>query len=64
MLFLAWGVAKRRRKLYYLALAVLAANIVLTATDEFGLFDLIVPIIALVMVVLMVGSRSRFMPTR
>lgn len=64
MLFLAWGIAQRRRKLYFLALAVLAANIVLTVTDEFGLLDLIVLILALIIVVLMVGARPQFMPAQ
>ncbi|MGB3716967.1 MAG: hypothetical protein WA996_21305 [Candidatus Promineifilaceae bacterium] len=64
MFFLAWSVAKKRRRFYYLALAVLAANIVLTVTDEFDLFDLIVLTLALVIVVLKVGARSQFMPAR
>jgi hypothetical protein len=64
MLFLAWGVAKRRRAFYYLALAILAVNIVLTVTDEFGSVDLMVLILALVISVLMVRARSEFLPAQ
>jgi uncharacterized membrane protein YjdF len=63
MLFLAIVTARRRRGFYYLTLAVLAVNLLLTVTDEFGLLDLIVLILALAIVLLMVGARSQFMPS-
>ena len=51
----------RRRLLFYLfALAVLAVNVVLTFTDQFGAFDLITLVIDLVLLGILIVARKQF----
>jgi hypothetical protein len=54
-------IARPTRLGYYFALAVLAVNILLTFTDEFGAFDLITLLIDLILIALLVvlGRRMR-----
>lgn len=54
MLVCGLGIGTRRSLFYILALAVLAVNILLTLTDQFGLLDLITLVIDLVIFVLIV----------
>jgi hypothetical protein len=58
---MAWvgaGLGKRR-SFYYLGLAVMAVNIILTVTDQVGVSDLITLVIDLAIVVLLIATRSR-----
>ena len=55
-------VQRPRRRYLFFALAVLLANIILTITDEFGLFDLITLVIDLAILVLLILSRSYYNP--
>jgi hypothetical protein len=48
------------RRLYVLALCFLAVNILLTVTDQFGLWDGITLVIDAVLVALLLHMRSRF----
>lgn len=64
MLLSGWGLAKQKGSFFYLAVAVLAVNIVLTITDEFGPFDLIVLLIDLALLVLLIETRARYLPAR
>jgi hypothetical protein len=41
MLLAGIGIGKPRRLFYLFAMAVLAVNIILTFTDQFGIFDLL-----------------------
>ena len=63
LLFLGWGIGKQSNLFFYLGILVLAANILLTVTDEFGAFDLITLIIDLVLLVLLIVTRSRYLST-
>ena len=56
--------AAKREGFFYLAVAVLAANIVLSVTDEFGLFDLIVLLIDLVLLALLIATKTRYLAAR
>lgn len=60
MLVAGIGVRRRRRLFYFFALAVLAVNIVLTVTDEFGLLDLATLLIDLVLLGLLIVTRSEY----
>jgi lysylphosphatidylglycerol synthetase-like protein (DUF2156 family) len=60
MLICGVGLGTRRRVFYWLALAVLIVNVVLTFTDQFGAFDLITLVIDLVIVGLLVAARGWF----
>lgn len=62
-LFLGWGIGRQSKLFFYLGILVLAANIFLTFTDEFGLYDLLTLIIDLVLLVLLIVTRSRYLAT-
>jgi len=59
-LWISWGIGKRRRRFFYLAVAFLAVNIILTVTDEFGIFDLITLLIDAALLGLLIGTRSTY----
>ncbi len=60
MLVCGIGLGTRRRLFYFLALVVLAANLVLTFTDQVGLFDWITAAIDLVLLALLVATRKLY----
>ena len=60
MLLCGMGLGTRWRLFYFLALAVLAANLVLTFTDQVGLFDWITAAIDLVLLALLVATRRLY----
>lgn len=60
-LFLGWGIGRQNKIFFYLGILVLVVNILLTVTDEFGAFDLITLIIDLVLLVLLIITRSRYL---
>jgi hypothetical protein len=57
------GIGRRTRIFYFLALAVIAINILLTLTDQVGLFDYLTLLVDLVILVLLVASRQAFTPS-
>jgi hypothetical protein len=61
LLLLSWGIGRQKKLFFYLGIIVLAANIFLTVTDEFGIFDLITLIIDLVLLILLFVTRSRYL---
>ena len=63
LLFVGWGIGRQNKIFFYLGILVLTANILLTITDEFGAFDLITLIIDLVLLVLLIVTRSRYLTT-
>lgn len=54
------GILSRRKIFYLLALTVIIVNIILTFTDQFGLFDFITLVINAVILVILVASWGRF----
>jgi hypothetical protein len=62
MLVCAGGIGKRRKGFYLLAIAVLAVNIVLSITDEFGFFDFLVLALDALLLGLLVVRRQSFLP--
>ena len=50
-----------RRFYFYLALLVLVGNILLTITDDFGIFDLVTLIIAISLLILLLVTRSKYL---
>lgn len=61
LIWIGWGIGKGRRVYYYFGLLALAGNIFLTLTDEFGLFDLFVLVIAIGLFLLLLSSRSNYL---
>jgi len=64
MLVAGAGIGTRRRPFYYFGAVVLVVNIVLTVTDEFGLFDFITLVIDLMLLGLLIVTRSHYLTGR
>jgi hypothetical protein len=62
--WLAWVLGKRRTVWYLVAVAVLAVNILLSVTDEFGLLDLVVLLADGALLILLLAARTRFLPVQ
>lgn len=60
MLACAIGLGRRSRLSYYLSLAVIAFNLLLTITDQVGLFDYLTLLLDLLLLVLLVASYKAF----
>lgn len=60
LIWISWGIGRGQRWYYYFGLLALAGNIFLTLTDDFGIFDLIVLIIAVVLFLILVVTRSNY----
>ncbi len=61
MLLAGVGLGRRQRRFFYFAIAVLAVNIVLTVTDQFGLLDLITLILDLFLFGLLLATRKAYL---
>ena len=56
MLWSGVAIGKRQKRFHALALAVLVINIVLTFTDQFGLFDLLTLLIDVALLGILLAS--------
>lgn len=63
-LFFGWAIGRRNRWITLLTLAFIAANALLTVTDEFGLADLFVLVVDAVIVLLILRDWRVFWPRR
>ncbi|MGB3701712.1 MAG: hypothetical protein WA997_10610 [Anaerolineales bacterium] len=61
LIWIAWGIGTGNKIYYYFGILVLAANIFLTFTDEFGLFDLLTLIVNIILLVLLIVTRSKYL---
>jgi hypothetical protein len=52
---------RRQRRFYFLAVGVLMINVVLSVTDEFGVFDLVTMMIDVVLLGLLFAIRKRYL---
>jgi hypothetical protein len=62
MLVCGVGLGTRQRRFYFLALAVLAVNLILTVTDQFGLLDLLTLLLDVALLGLLVWDRKSYAP--
>jgi hypothetical protein len=60
LLWVAWGLGRGSRPLYWLGLAAVAANLLLAVTDQFGLFDLLVLLLDAALLALLFSQRKWF----
>jgi hypothetical protein len=58
--WVGWGIGRGNNLYYYFGLLLLAGNILLTFTDEFGFFDLLTLLINTALLVLLIAGRSKF----
>jgi hypothetical protein len=64
LIWIAWGIGKGNKLYYFFGILVLAGNIFLTFTDEFGLFDLLTLIVNIILLVLLIVTRSKYLTDR
>ena len=64
MLLAGIGLGRRQRLFYYFGIALLAVNIILTVTDGFGIFDFVTLVIDVVLLGLLIATRSRYLMVR
>jgi hypothetical protein len=64
MAWLAWVLGKRRTLWYWAAVAVVAVNVLLSVTDQFGLLDLAVLLVDGMLLLLLLAARTRFLPVQ
>jgi hypothetical protein len=61
LIWIGWGIGRGQRIYYYFGLLVLAGNIFLTLTDEFEIFDVLVLVLAVVLFILLILTRSKYL---
>ncbi len=62
LVWIAWRLGTRqRRRSYYFAIATVIVTLILTITDQFGFWDLIVLILNLVLLALLIATRRRYL---
>jgi hypothetical protein len=59
--WIGWGLGKQIKFFFYIALLFLVGNILLTIADEFGIFDFITLLIAIVIFVLLILERRKYL---
>jgi hypothetical protein len=64
MLLAGFWIGKPRRLFYLFAIVVLGLNIILTLTDQFGVFGFLTLVVDLVLLALMIVSRSWYFKKR
>ena len=62
-IWVAWGIGRGNRLYFYFGLLLLAGNILLTFTDEFGTLDLITLVINILLLVLLIVGHRNFLET-
>lgn len=60
LLLIGWGLGTRQKRIYYMALVVLLVNVTLTLTDDFGLYDLLILLLYLVLAGILLATRSQY----
>ncbi len=61
LIWIGWGLGRGSSLYFYFGLLVLAGNVFLTFTDEFGTLDLITLIINVVLLVMLILGHSKFL---
>lgn len=64
LLICGLGIASGKSWFYLLAIAVLAVNILLTVTDQFGIIDLLTLLLDLSLLTLLLVKRYLFLPSQ
>ena len=60
LLLVAWGLGRGSRFLFWLGLAQVAVNLLLSVTDQIGLWDLLVLLLNAITLALLFAQRRRF----
>ena len=60
MVWLGWGIGRQSRRFLFLAVAYLVFTIILTITDQFGIWDLLMLISNMGLLGLLLATRGRY----
>ena len=61
LIWIGWRIGRGNKLYYYFGILILAGNIFLTFTDEFGTFDLVTLIINVTLLVLLIATRAKYL---
>lgn len=61
MFWIGWRIAQPDKRFYYLGIVVLAVNILLSITDEFGWLDLATMLVDVLLLGLLIATRSWYL---
>ena len=61
LFWIGWGIGRGNRLYYYFGILLLAVNVLLTFTDEFGTLDIITLVLDIALLVLLIGWRTKFL---
>ena len=61
MVWSGFGLGKGGKYYYFVALAVISINIILTVTDEFGIYDLITLVIDMIIFGILIAIRKNYL---
>jgi hypothetical protein len=64
MLVAGVAIGKQQRPFYYIGIAILVVNIILTVTDQFGLLDFVTLVMDMVLLGLLIVTRARYSSVR
>jgi len=59
--WIGWGLGRGSKLYFYFGVLLVAGNIFLTFTDEFGVLDLLTLIIDVLLLLLLIAGHSRFL---
>lgn len=60
LLWVAWGVGRGNQQLYWLGLAQVGVNLILSVTDQIGAWDLIILLLNAITLALLFAQRRQF----
>jgi len=61
LIWISWGLGRGSKLYFYFGILLVAGNIFLTFTDEFGVLDLLTLIINVLLLLLLIAGHSRFL---
>ncbi|MEA3440642.1 MAG: hypothetical protein U9R58_10200 [Chloroflexota bacterium] len=59
LIWVGWSIGRMDQRFFFIGLIVLGLTIILTVTDEFGVFDLIILVLNVVTFALLIMARSK-----
>jgi hypothetical protein len=59
LIWVGWRIGRMDQRFFFIGLIVLGLTIILTVTDEFGVFDLIILVLNVVTFALLIAARSK-----
>jgi 4-amino-4-deoxy-L-arabinose transferase-like glycosyltransferase len=62
LLFCYFGLKKRKRRVFWLTVAILALNVIVIVFDQIGVIDILYALVNLIAVIVLYLARREFLP--